>query len=60
MIYYNKSYKEGYPFVDRDFIWQYRGPVRLCEKYGYEVYGKRPWFVSWEKVVNFMENLKLE
>ena len=52
MIYYNRTYIEGYPFVDREFTWQYRGPVRLYEKYEYEVYGKRQWFYIMGKVVN--------
>ena len=38
------SYVEGYPFVDKDFIWQYRGPVRLYEKYGFKMCAKRSWF----------------
>lgn len=45
------SYVEGYPFVDTNFIWQYRGPVRLYEKYGFEMYGKKSWFYIMRKAL---------
>lgn len=45
------AYVEGYPFADRDFIWQYRGPVRLYEKFGFEMYGKRSWFYIMRKAL---------
>lgn len=45
------SYVEGYPFVDKNFIWQYRGPVRLYEKHGFEMYGKRSWFYIMRKAL---------
>lgn len=38
------SYVEGYPFSDTERDYQYRGPVRLYEKYGFEVYRKQDWF----------------
>lgn len=47
----NYSYVEGYPFVDQNYIWQYRGPLRLYEKYGFEVYGKSAWFYIMRKVL---------
>ncbi len=31
------QYVEGYPFADRERKYQYRGPVRLYEKYGFEM-----------------------
>ena len=43
------SYVEGYPFVDRDLIWQYRGPVRLFEKFGFEMIEKKSWFYIMRK-----------
>ena len=43
------SYVEGYPFVDRNFIWQYRGPVRLFEKFGFEMIEKKSWFYIMRK-----------
>lgn len=30
-------YVEGYPFINRGLEYQYRGPVRLYEKYGFEM-----------------------
>lgn len=45
------SFVEGYPFVDRDYIWQYRGPVRLYEKHGFEMYEKRSWFYIMRKAL---------
>lgn len=45
------SYVEGYPFVDTDFVWQYHGPVRLYEKYGFEMYGKKSWFYIMRKAL---------
>lgn len=45
------AYVEGYPFVDRDFIWQYRGPVRLYEKFGFEMYAKKSWFYIMRKAL---------
>ena len=30
-------YVEGYPFINRELEYQYRGPVRLYEKYGFEM-----------------------
>lgn len=45
------AYVEGYPFVDRNFIWQYRGPVRLYEKYGFELYEEKSWFYIMRKAL---------
>lgn len=45
-------YVEGYPFLDKTFIWQYRGPVRLYEKYGFEMYAKKTWFYIMRKELN--------
>ena len=45
------SYVEGYPFLDKMFKWQYRGPVKLYEKYGFEKYGEGPWFYIMRKKV---------
>lgn len=32
------SYIEAYPFTDKEFIYQYRGPRRLYEKHGFVLY----------------------
>lgn len=45
------SYVEGYPFADRNFIWQYHGPVRLFEKFGFEMLEKKSWFYIMRKAL---------
>ncbi|MDE7295287.1 MAG: GNAT family N-acetyltransferase, partial [Oscillospiraceae bacterium] len=45
------SYAEGYPFTDRDFIWQYHGPVRLYEKFGFKLYRECPDFYIMRKTL---------
>lgn len=32
------SYMEAYPFTDKDFAYQYKGPRRLYEKHGFVLY----------------------
>lgn len=39
------SYAEGYPFAEKEnIVYQYKGPVRLYEKYGFERYADKDWF----------------
>ena len=40
---------EGYPFSDTKRTYQYRGPVRLYEEYGFELYRKQGWFFIMRK-----------
>lgn len=42
-------YAEGYPFTKRDYPWQYHGPVRLYEKYGFTLFAERPGFYIYRK-----------
>lgn len=42
-------YAEGYPFANRDYPWQYRGPVRLYEKLGFRLFGEGPGFFIYRK-----------
>lgn len=42
-------YAEGYPFTRRDYVYQYRGPVRLYEKFGFSLFGERPGFYIYRK-----------
>ena len=47
-------YVEGYPFSDTKRDYQDRGPVRLYEKYGFELYRKQAWFfIMRKKTDNF-------
>lgn len=45
------SYVEGYPFSDTERGYQYRGPVRLYEKYGFMIYRKQDWFLIMRKEI---------
>lgn len=45
------AYVEGYPFSDTERPYQYRGPVRLYKKYGFEVYRKEDWFYIMRKSI---------
>ena len=38
------SYVEAYPFLDRDFEYQYHGPVPLYEKHGFTQIAEKSWF----------------
>lgn len=40
---------EGYPFTNLSYAWQYRGPIRLYEKFGFSLFGERPGFFIYEK-----------
>lgn len=42
-------YAEGYPFTRRDYPWQYRGPVRLYEKFGFSLLREEPGFYIYRK-----------
>lgn len=42
---------EGYPFSDKNIEYQYKGPVRLYEKYGFELYADRSWFYIMRKAL---------
>lgn len=42
-------YAEGYPFTKRDYPWQYHGPVRLYEKFGFTLFAERPGFYIYRK-----------
>ena len=42
-------FAEGYPFTNRDYAWQYHGPVRLYEKFGFSLFGERPGFYIYRK-----------
>lgn len=44
-------YAEGYPFTDTKRDYQYRGPVRLYEEYGFECYRKQDWFLIMRKKI---------
>lgn len=37
------SYVEAYPYTDEKFAYQYRGPVKVYEKYGFAIYRKLDW-----------------
>lgn len=37
------SYVEGYPFTDEKFSYQYRGPLKLYQAYGFEPVRKEEW-----------------
>lgn len=43
------TYVEGYPFSDTKRDYQYRGPVRLYEKYGFDLYRQQGWFLIMRK-----------
>ena len=45
------SYVEGYPFSDTKRGYQYRGPVRLYEKYGFKLYREQDWFLIMRKEI---------
>lgn len=45
------SYVEGYPFSDTERDYQYRGPVSLYEKYGFELYREQDWFFIMRKEI---------
>ena len=38
------SWLEAYPFADRDFEYQYHGPVPLYEKHGFVQIAEKSWF----------------
>lgn len=38
------KYVESYPFSDKNFEYQYHGPIYLYEKHGFEIVDKRDWF----------------
>lgn len=40
---------EGYPFTKRDYPWQYRGPVRLYEKFGFTLFEERQGFYLYRR-----------
>lgn len=44
-------YVEAYPFTDKNFAYQYRGPVRLYEKHGFEIYRQLERFYIMRKVL---------
>lgn len=43
------EFVEGYPFLDRDFAYQYHGPIRLFEKHSFERVADRSWFCIMSK-----------
>ena len=43
------SYVESYPFTDRNFEYQYHGPIPLYERYGFQVIAEKPWFYIMQK-----------
>ncbi|MCH5198572.1 MAG: GNAT family N-acetyltransferase [Oscillospiraceae bacterium] len=45
------SYVEAYPFTDKNMAYQYKGPVRLYEKYGFEIYRELECFYIMRKVL---------
>lgn len=45
------SYAEGYPFSDTERDYQYRGPARLYEKYGFELYRESGGFFIMRKKI---------
>lgn len=45
------SYVEGYPFTDREFAYQYHGPVPLYEKHGFQMIARRDWFCIMQKKI---------
>ena len=45
------SYLEGYPFVDETLAYQYKGPLRLYEKHGFQPYRKNEWFYVMRKAL---------
>lgn len=46
------SYVEGYPLSDGAYPYQYKGPVRLYEKHGFETYRKNSWFYIMRKAID--------
>lgn len=50
------AYAEGYPFTDTNAPWQqYRGPLRLYEKFGFEIVRKGPRFTVARKALGLPE-----
>lgn len=45
------DYFEGYPYTDEKDPYQYKGPVKLYQKYGFEVYRKADWFYVMRKAL---------
>lgn len=45
------SYVEGYPFTDREFEYQYHGPIPLYEKHGFQRIADRDWFCIMQKKI---------
>lgn len=43
------AHVEGYPFLNRAYIWQYRGPVQLYETHGFARYAEKSWFYIMRK-----------
>lgn len=41
----------GYPFADREYIYQYHGPARLWEKHGFTLFGRRGGYDIYRKVL---------
>ena len=45
------AYMEAYPFADKDFAFQYKGPFRLYEKHGFSLYRRLPDFYIMRKTL---------
>lgn len=45
------SYVEGYPYVDEADPYQYKGPLKLYKKYGFEICRKEKWFYIMRKTL---------
>lgn len=45
------SFVEGYPLSDGGYPYQYKGPVRLYEKHGFENFRKESWFYIMRKAL---------
>ena len=45
------AYVEGYPFTDADFAYQYRGPLHLYEKHGFQMYRHAGWVYIMRKAL---------
>lgn len=43
------QYVESYPFSDKNFEYQYHGPIYLYERHGFQVVDKRDWFLIMRK-----------
>lgn len=42
-------FAEAFPFTDRAFEYQYRGPIKLYEAHGFKMYAEKDWYIVMRK-----------